>query len=78
MTVKYHCDGPDCEIQMGRDERRIAITVEEPQEPFDPSQLEDGEYPLIDTMITLYGDGDFHFHSDACLTNWAMARALDE
>lgn len=78
MTVRYHCDGPDCERQMGRDERRIAITVDEPTPPFDPNNLADDEMPMIDTTITLYGDGDFHFCSDACLTSWAFARHMEE
>lgn len=78
MTVKYHCDAPDCDRQMGRDEARLAITVEEaPTPPFDPAQLEDGEYPMIETEFSIYSDGDFHFCSDPCLTSWAMIRALD-
>lgn len=78
MTVWYHCDGPDCLVAMTRNERRIAITVEEPEKPFDLNTLEEGELPLIDATITIYGDGDFHFCSDACLTSWAFTRSVEE
>lgn len=81
MTVKYHCDGPECSDTMTRKERRIAITLEEPApEPrwCDPAE-DDGPLPEIEIeVMEFYSDGDFHFCSDACLTAWAMSRALDQ
>lgn len=81
MTIRYDCDGPDCEKRMGREDARLAITVEKGSQPvqvWDPA--DDGPLPEIEieTNFAFYSDGDFHFCSDSCLTSWAMARALDE
>lgn len=81
VTVRYHCDGPDCSRQMTRQERRIAITVEEAVQHLRTIEFDDdgnfGPLPEIETY-DMYSDGDFHFCCDTCLTGWAMARALDE
>ncbi len=75
MTVRYHCDGPDCVSTMTRDQPRLALTAENPTPPFDPN--EGGEFPLIETSFEFFSDGDFHFCSDACITGWAYARHLE-
>ena len=83
MTIRYHCDGPDCDKQMEPREPRLAIKVENgpPDEitheldpDMDPEVIALELQVDFDAMFT----GDFHFCSEPCLTGWAFARSLEE
>lgn len=75
MTVRYHCDGPDCERTMGRSDKRIAATIE-PHEFKEPEMDDDGQYRA--TVDIYVGDGDLHFCSNACLASWGMTQHIDQ
>jgi hypothetical protein len=75
VTVRYHCDGPDCDRQMGRGDKRIAATIE-PREMDEPEPDEDGMiHQSFDVWV---GDGDLHFYSSARLASWGMDQHLSK
>jgi hypothetical protein len=76
MTVKYHCDGPDCERQMSRSHKRIAATIEPREVTEFPEPDEEG---IIHQSFDIFiGDGDLHFCSNSCLASWGMSQHLDK
>lgn len=72
--IKYACDGPDCDVVMGETELRFALHVIMPMiECVDP--MSDTPQPPVPEWEKYR---DQHFHSVACLTEWAFARQLNE
>ena len=78
MTIRYHCDGPDCDKQMQPREPRLAIKVENGPPSVDISAVGDDDEVWLDIEVDGLFSGDFHFCSEPCLTGWAFARSLEE
>lgn len=71
MTVKYHCDGPDCIAVMTRDAARIALEIVAADAP---NAQTDETYDTLPLIASFGFTGDHHFCSSPCLAAWAMAR----
>lgn len=74
VTVQFTCDGPGCSVVMSERQLRLAVHVFEPLlEPItDELTDEPRELPAWEEYR------DRHFHSTACLVEWAFARQLEE
>ncbi len=71
MSAVFKCDC--CEQYLTEDDSRIALDVVGPMTPVEPN--EDGVIEL--RPINFFAQGQHHFCSMACLSSWAMGRALE-
>lgn len=79
MTTRFHCDGPDCTVHLGKDDARIAVTPVAARAPLapiepDPDTGEWPELPVVEFDFTI--DGALHFCSPACLAAYGYAEHL--
>jgi hypothetical protein len=71
VSIRYHCDGPDCDVLMTDEQARIELSV------VTAADLEPDDDEGLALAIEFGFAADHHFHASTCLAAWAMDRHLN-